>query len=252
MPAGVELHREDRVAGLERGEVHAHVRLRAGVGLHVRVLGAEERLRALDRDRLDLVDDLAAAVVALARIALGVLVRRHRPDRLEDARPGEVLGRDQLDLTALPLELGGEQLRDLGIDLCEAGGAEVLEGFLRDGHAALLPREVSGDATRASGQHCESALDVAGALAENDGPLAREVDHGRGDARKLARRRRPRRRRSGSPAGSPRSSSGRGRRGRSRSSRRPRRRGRAPACRSPRGRGRARRSCPGRVPVSHR
>ena len=117
VPAGVELHRENRVAGLERGEVHAHVRLRARVRLDVRVLRAEQRLRALDRDRLDLVDDLAAAVVPLARVALGVLVRRHRPDRLEDARPGEVLGRDQLDLAALPLELGGEQLRDLGIDL---------------------------------------------------------------------------------------------------------------------------------------
>jgi hypothetical protein len=56
------------------------------VRLHVRVLGAEELLRAVDRELLDLVDDLAAAVVALAGIALGVLVRRHGADGLEHRR----------------------------------------------------------------------------------------------------------------------------------------------------------------------
>jgi hypothetical protein len=53
------------------------------VRLHVRVLRAEELLRTVDRELLDLVDDLAPAVVALARIALRVLVRRHGADALE-------------------------------------------------------------------------------------------------------------------------------------------------------------------------
>ena len=84
--AVIEAQRENRVARLHQPEVDGHVRLRAGVGLDVRVLGAEERLRAVDRELLDLVDDLAAAVVALARIALGVLVGRHGADGLEDRR----------------------------------------------------------------------------------------------------------------------------------------------------------------------
>jgi len=100
-----ELEREDRVAGLERCEIDGHVRLRARVWLDVRVLGAEERFRAVDGRLLDLVDDLAAAVVALAGIALSVLVRRDASNRLEDARPREVLGGDELDLATLPLEL---------------------------------------------------------------------------------------------------------------------------------------------------
>ena len=133
-----ELEREDRVARLERGHVDGHVRLRARVRLHVRVLGAEQLLRAVDRGLLDLVDDLAAAVVAPAGIALGVLVRRHRADRLEHGRPGEVLGRDQLDLPALALELAPEQLRDLRVDLRQPGGLQVLDRFLRDGHSAPL------------------------------------------------------------------------------------------------------------------
>jgi hypothetical protein len=33
-----QVHAEDRVARLQRGQVHGHVRLRAGVGLHVGVL----------------------------------------------------------------------------------------------------------------------------------------------------------------------------------------------------------------------
>ena len=118
--AVIEPEREHRVARLHQPEVHGHVRLRARVRLHVRVLGPEERLRPVDRELLDLVDDLAAAVVALAGVPLGVLVRRHRPDRLEHRGPGEVLRGDQLDLVALPLELGAEQLGDVGVDLARA------------------------------------------------------------------------------------------------------------------------------------
>ena len=65
--------------------------------LHVGVLGAEQLLRARDGQRLDDVDELAAAVVALARIALGVLVRQHRAGRFEHGAADEVLRRDQLE-----------------------------------------------------------------------------------------------------------------------------------------------------------
>src|SRR5918995_5752038 len=73
MAAVRELERQDRVAGLQRRHVDGHVRLCARVGLDVRVVGSEERLRAVDRQLLDLVDDLAAAVVALAGVPLRVL-----------------------------------------------------------------------------------------------------------------------------------------------------------------------------------
>ena len=65
MAAVREVHAEHRVAGLEQREVDAHVGLRAGMRLHVGVLGAEQRLGAADGQRLDDVDELAAAVVAL-------------------------------------------------------------------------------------------------------------------------------------------------------------------------------------------
>ena len=101
--------------------------------LHVRVLRAEQILRAVDGELLDLVDDLAAAVVPLARISLRVLVGGDGADRFEDGRPREVLRRDQLDLAALPVELAAEQTRDVGVDLVEPGSRQVLKGLLCDG-----------------------------------------------------------------------------------------------------------------------
>ncbi len=119
--------------------------MRARVRLDVRVLGAEELLRAVDRELLDLVDDLAAAVVAAAGIALRVLVRRGGADRLEHRRPREVLRRDELDLPALALELFREESRDVGVDLVEPGVLQLLERLLGRGHIS--------DATGRRGRH---------------------------------------------------------------------------------------------------
>ena len=62
-----QAHAEDGVAGLERREEDRLVRLRTGMGLDVGGLGAEQLLDAVDGQLLDDVDELAAAVIALAR-----------------------------------------------------------------------------------------------------------------------------------------------------------------------------------------
>ena len=127
--AVVERHPHDRVAGLDHRHVGGVVGLGAGVGLDVRVLGAEELLGAVDRELLGDVDLLAAAVVALARIALGVLVGEHRSGGLEHGLGNEVLGRDHLQRPLLAGELAVEHLRDRRIDLCEGCGLEVVGQF---------------------------------------------------------------------------------------------------------------------------
>jgi hypothetical protein len=126
--------RHQRVPRLHHGRVDRHVRLRTRVRLDVRVLGAEQFLRAVDRELLDLVDDLAPTVVPAAGIALGVLVRRHRADGLEHGRPREVLGGDQLDLPPLALELVADEPGDLGIDGVEPRLLQLLERRLDRGH----------------------------------------------------------------------------------------------------------------------
>ncbi len=87
--------------------------------LHVRVVGAEEARRAVAGEVLDLVDDLAATVVALPGHALGVLVVEPGAERLEHRDGREVLRGDQLEGLLLTLQLEVEECRDLGV-----GGAQ--------------------------------------------------------------------------------------------------------------------------------
>ena len=109
----IEAHAHDLVARLEQRHERGLVGVGARVGLHVGVLGAEQRARA-PREVLGLVDHDVAAVVALGRVALGVLVGEHRALRLEHRRRREVLRRDQLDRGVLALELAPDDVGDLG------------------------------------------------------------------------------------------------------------------------------------------
>ncbi len=93
---------------------------RAGVRLHVGEAAAEQLLRALDGEVLGDVDELAAAVVALAGIAFGVLVGQHRALRLQHGAGDDVLGGDQLDLVALATILRG-RWRGRSRDRCRRG-----------------------------------------------------------------------------------------------------------------------------------
>ncbi len=74
MPAMREIHAENRIAILNRGEIDTHVCPRAAMRLHVRVIGAEQFLGAIDRGLLDHVSVFTAAIVTLAGVAFGVLV----------------------------------------------------------------------------------------------------------------------------------------------------------------------------------
>ena len=82
--------------------------------LDVGVIGAEESRHAVDGQALDLVDVVAAAVIARAGVALGVFVRQVAAHGLHHGRAREILGRDQLQMVALAPQLplhGGVQLR---------------------------------------------------------------------------------------------------------------------------------------------
>jgi hypothetical protein len=114
-----QAHAEHGVAGLERGEEDGLVRLRARMRLDVRHAGTEKLLRPVDRELLGDVDVLAAAVVALARVALGVLVGELRPLRREHGRARVVLRRDELDVRFLPPVLGDDGRPQVGIRLGE-------------------------------------------------------------------------------------------------------------------------------------
>src|SRR6185312_16279740 len=110
-----EIESQHGVAGFAGGEVHRLVRWRARVRLHVRVFGAEQRLRARDRQAFDDVHVLAAAVVAASRVTFGVFVGEDGARRLEDGAADEVFRRDQLEAGRLPVQLVTNGYRDLRI-----------------------------------------------------------------------------------------------------------------------------------------
>ena len=116
-----ELEAEDAVAGRGDGREHGGVGRGARVRLHVGVRGAEQALGALDRELLGDVDELAAAVVAAAGVALGVLVGEHASPAPRARRGNEVLARDHLEGAALAAELLLEHGGDLGVDLGQRG-----------------------------------------------------------------------------------------------------------------------------------
>ena len=123
-----ERHAEHRIARLQHGHEDRHVRLRAGVRLHVGVVGAEDALRTVDRETLGDVDELAAAVVAPAGIAFGVLVGEHRTRRFAHRAAGVVLRGDQFEVLALTPLLARDGGGDLGVLRGDRAGFEQLHG----------------------------------------------------------------------------------------------------------------------------
>ena len=161
-----QVHAHHPVAGLEDAEIGRHVRLGAGVGLDVDVLGAGvEREGTLLREPLGHVDVLAAAVVALARKALGVLVRQPRTLGFEHGGRHVVLAGDQLDLVVLAPALAEHRLPQDGIDLGETLQREAVRA--RDRHAVAVLPAVPGRPSRR-----RAPLDAAAYLPTNEVPRA--------------------------------------------------------------------------------
>ena len=146
-----QVHAKDGVARLEEREVHRHVRLRAGVRLHVHVLGAEDLFGARDGERLGNVDELAPAVVPFARVTFRVLVGQHRAGRFEHSLADEVLGGDQLEPAVLSMHFLRDRPRDLGIRIGQRAPAGRRISFRCHGHACVLLKSLMGES--AGGVH---------------------------------------------------------------------------------------------------
>ena len=118
MPARGEVHAKDRIAGLQKRGEHALIGLTARIRLHIGKVTAKERLRPVDGKVFGHIDELAAAVIAPAGIALGIFVRQHGPLRVHHRPADDVLGCDQLDLIALAGQFAGDRAKKLRV----AGG----------------------------------------------------------------------------------------------------------------------------------
>ncbi len=113
--AVVQLERENLVARVEQREVHCHVRLRAGVGLDVDVVGPPQLRRAVDGELLDRVRVFTPAVVARTGVPLRVLVRQRAALRFHHCRRHVILRGDHRQRVPLARHLVRQCLGHLGI-----------------------------------------------------------------------------------------------------------------------------------------
>src|SRR6185503_4790252 len=100
-------------------EINRHVCLRATVRLHVRVIGAKQLFRAIDRSLLDNVSPFTTAVITLARITLGVLVCEHRTRSLKHGLTDKVFRSNELEPISLACYFIVDSARDNRIDFGE-------------------------------------------------------------------------------------------------------------------------------------
>src|SRR5882672_562817 len=113
MAAVRKIHSKNGVPWLQSGHVDGHVGGSAGVCLNVGVLRAEEFLGAINRQLFDFIGVFAAAVIALAGVTLGVLIREDGAHGFEDGFGDEILGGNQFQASGLAFGLFTEQIGDL-------------------------------------------------------------------------------------------------------------------------------------------
>jgi hypothetical protein len=90
----------------------------------------------------------AAAIVTLARIALGILVGEERALCLQHSPRDDVLGRDQLDLVALAAMFLADPFGDGGIQLGKTGRKEPYRWGFRLAHrrdSTCFGADLTGD-----------------------------------------------------------------------------------------------------------
>ena len=106
---------QHHVARLQRRKVDRRVGLGAGVWLHVGMFGMEQFLGAIAGEVLDHVDELAAAVISPAGIALGIFIGQHAAHGLHDRGAGVVFAGNHFQAVALALDFAGNGCPNLRV-----------------------------------------------------------------------------------------------------------------------------------------
>ncbi|MPM95523.1 hypothetical protein SDC9_142678 [bioreactor metagenome] len=101
----VQTHPQYQISGLQHGKVHCCIGLCAGMGLHICMLRAKELASAISGDILHGINTFTAAIIALARITLGILIGEMAAHGGHDRFGYEIFGGDQLNVGTLPLQL---------------------------------------------------------------------------------------------------------------------------------------------------
>lgn len=112
-----KVHAQHSVAHVQKRKIYGQVGLRARMGLHIGMLRAEQAAGALARDVLYFVHPGAAAVIAAAGVALGILVRQHAAHCGQHGGRYHVFRGNQFNVPALAAKLALHGPRHLCIAL---------------------------------------------------------------------------------------------------------------------------------------
>ncbi|MNV59091.1 hypothetical protein D3C71_1514930 [compost metagenome] len=119
MAAVGQVHAEHSIARIEGGQIHGHIRLRAGMRLHIDVVCSEQLLRTVAGKILNDVDILTAAVVALAGIAFGIFIREDGAHSFHNGFTDDILRSDQLDIRLLAFQFQSHCLQHFRVALAQ-------------------------------------------------------------------------------------------------------------------------------------
>ena len=110
-----EVEAHERVSRAEDGHFDRQVGLGAGMGLDIGIFGPVDGLEPVNGQLLDLVDDLAAAVIAVTGIALGVFVGADGTHRLQHLVGDIVFRGDQFESGGLAVLFLADEVEYLEI-----------------------------------------------------------------------------------------------------------------------------------------
>ena len=100
------------VARLEACHEHSHVGLCARVGRHIGILGTENLFQALNGQILALVNALAATIITVTRITLGLLVGKAASHGLHNLVADEILTGNEFDTMLLAQMLALDDVKN--------------------------------------------------------------------------------------------------------------------------------------------
>ena len=97
MPARGQIKPHEAITRLQQCQEHRLIGLRAGMRLHIGKSAIKQLAGAFNGEPFGNIHRLAAAIIAPARITLGVFIRHHRPLRFHHSAGDDVFGGDQFN-----------------------------------------------------------------------------------------------------------------------------------------------------------
>ena len=117
VPALGKIHAHDGIAQIQQRKIDGQVGLCAGVGLHVCILGTKQLAGTVNGNLLDLIHKLAAAVIAVTGITLGIFVGQYAAHSGHNGGGNNIFAGDQLNVLALAGQFAAHGGAQFGIGL---------------------------------------------------------------------------------------------------------------------------------------